>query len=128
MAGSLLNTARKDSKKYITSSGWEEDIRLETPDGLTSLETTGWATKHWINFDTDGNAANSKNAHICLDEDKLIAASYPVRNAHQEVMLRKHRVFVKDNTGIEKSYVINEHFPSETFGLIACILGDYVDN
>ena len=26
MAGSLLNTARKDSKKYITASGWEEDI------------------------------------------------------------------------------------------------------
>jgi len=128
MPGKYLLRARKDSKKYITKSGFEENIRLETPDGTTSLETTGWATKHWINFDTVGNAANSKNAHICLDEESLSLAGYPVRNANQEVYMLKHRVFVKDSSGVEKNYVVIEHFPSESFGLIVCILGDYVGN
>lgn len=128
MAGSLLNRARKDAKKYVTKGGFEETIFLETPDGLTSLETTGFASKHWINFDTDGNAANSKNAHICLDEDKLALANYPVRNSNQEVFLLKHRVTVKDSSGIEKKYVVIESFPDETLGLIVCILGDYAAN
>lgn len=128
MAGSLLNRARKDAKRYVTKGGFQETITLETSDGSMSIETTGFASKHWINFDTDGNAANSKNAHICLDEDKLVAAGYPVRNSDKEVYLLKHRVSVKDSSGEVKTYVIIESFPDETLGLIVCILGDYGTN
>lgn len=128
MPGSLLNRARKDSKKYVTTGGFEENICIQTPDGLKSLSTTGFVSKHWINFDTDGNAANSKNAHICLDEDKLVLGNYPVRNLNQEVFLLKHRVTVKDSSGLDKKYVIIETFPNETLGLIVCILGDYGTN
>lgn len=125
MAGNLLNRAKAMAKKAVTSMGFEEDITLKTPNGVTTLQTTGWATKHWINFDSDGNAINSKNAHICIDEQVLSDAGYPVRNSNQEISLRNHRVSVADSSGIVKEYSIIEVFPSETFGLIACILGDF---
>ena len=128
MSGNLLNKARRDSKKYVTKGGFQEDILLETTNGLTTLETKGFVSKHWINFDTDGSSVNSKNAHICLDEDELILGSYPIRNSDNEVSLMNHRVTTKDSTGVEKKYVIKEWFPDETLGLIVCILGDYESN
>ena len=125
MSGKLLDRARKDAKKYVTKGGFQEKITLTTPDSSISIETTGFASKHWINFDTDGNASNSKNAHICLDETELIKANYPVRNADKEVYLLRHRVAVEDSSKEVKNYVIIESFPDETLGLIVCILGDY---
>lgn len=125
MAGSILAKARRDSKKYITKGGAEEDIILTSADGNTVLPTTGWTSKHWINFDSTGNAINSKNAHITLDEDLLVAGNYPVRNSDKEVNLKGHKVTVKDSSGESKNYVIIEWLPNETLGLIACILGDY---
>lgn len=125
MRGNLLNKARRDSKKYITKGGFQEDIVLKTTDGLTTLETTGFVSKHWVSFDTDGNSANSKNAHICLSEDELVLANYPVRNSQNEVHLLNHRVSTTDSSGLVKKYVIKEWYPDETLGLIVCILGDY---
>lgn len=125
MAGKTLLKARRDAKKYVTKGGFEENIILKSADGFNTLETTGFVSKHWINFDTDGNAANSKNAHICVDEDLLVAGNYPVRNSDNEVFLRDHRVTAPDSSGVTKEYVIIEWFPDETLGLIVCILGDY---
>lgn len=128
MSGSILQKARRDARKYITRGGGEENITLTSADGLTVLETTGWNTKHWINFDTDGNSVNSKNAHISLSESLLAESNYPVRNSSGEVYLKKHRVSVSDSTGNVKEYVITEWFPNETLGIIVCILGDYESN
>lgn len=125
MAGKTLSLARVDSKKYVTAGGFEEDITLITPDGNTTLETTGFVSKHWINFDTDGAAVNSKNAHITIDEDKLSSANYPVRNSINEVSLLGHRINTKDSTNTVRNYIVIEQFPDETLGLIACILGDF---
>lgn len=128
MSGSILQKARRDARKYITRGGGEENITLTSADGLTVLETKGWVSKHWINFDTDGSSVNSKNAHITLDEALLVESNYPVRNENGEVFLRKHRVSTPDSTGIVKNYVILEWLPDETLGLIVCILGDYESN
>jgi hypothetical protein len=125
MGGNLLDRARRDSKKYITKGGFQDDIILETVDGLTTIETTGFVSKHWINFGSDGLPMNSKNAHITLDESALILLNYPVRNNDNEVHLQNHRVRTKDSTGQLKTYVIKEWYPDETLGLIACILGDF---
>lgn len=125
MAGNLLNRARKDAKKYITKGGFQDDIKLSNPDNSFVLDITGWVTKHWINFDTDGNPANSKNAHVCLDEETLLNLGYPVRNSNEEIDLFKHKVSTKDSSGVVKNYVINEWYPDETLGLIVCILGDF---
>jgi len=124
--GVLLEAARSDAKKYITEGGFESDITITTPSNfvpLTVLTTTGWATKHHLNFDTDGTQINAKNAHICLDEKTLKDAGYPVR-VNEEVRLINHQIIVKDSSGIDKNYIIKENFPDETLGLIVCVLGD----
>lgn len=128
MPGKALNRIRKHSKRIVTRGGFEENITLKSADGSQELELTGLASKHWINFDTDGAPANSKNAHITIDEDILTAAAYVYRNSDGEVHLRGHKVTVKDSTGLDKEYIILEWFPDETLGLIACILGDYESN
>ena len=123
MVGGLLQASRIDSKRYITEGGFQSDINITTPSGDVSIDTTGWATKHHLNFDTDGTQINAKNAHICLDEDKLTSAGYPVR-VNDEVNLLNHKIIVKDSSGIAKNYIIKENFPDETLGLIVCVLGD----
>lgn len=128
MSGKLLIRARRDARKHLKSGGFEETILLETVDASISIETKGWASKHWINFDADGVSVNSKNAHITLDELELVSLNYPVRNENKEVYLFNHRIFVSDSSGELKSYVIKEWFPDETLGLITCILGDYEFN
>lgn len=125
MTGKALNRIRKHSKKIVTRGGFEELITLKSADGLAILELTGFVSKHWINFDTEGNATNSKNAHITIDEDVLKTAGYPYKNADNEVYLRKHKVSTPDSSGDVKEYVILEWLPDETLGLIVCILGDY---
>lgn len=126
MSGKILEAARRDAGKIVSEIGFEENIKIQTPDGNTVLEFTGLHSKHWINFDNNGNSVNSKNAHVTIQESKLRAANYPVRNPRSgEVDLLKHKITVKDETLIEKEYVINETFPSETFGLIVCVLGNY---
>ena len=127
MSGSLLNRARKDFRKYITEGGAEESIVLTSANGF-SIQTTGWHSKHHINFDANGNAINSKNAHICIHEDDLKAKLYPVRNEAGEVHLFGHKVSAPDSSGVVKDYIIKEWLPSETFGAIVCILGDYDTN
>lgn len=125
MAGRHLQKARKDAKRYLTKSGWSEDITMTSANGLKTITIQGWATKHWINFDTDGNAANTKNAHITVSEDELLKLGYPVRNSDNEIDLKNHKIIVKDSSGLHKKYVIIEHHTNETLGLISCILGDY---
>lgn len=128
MAGKTLDKARRDAKKYVTKGGFHEDINMETVDGSVSVDITGFVSKHWINYDTDGSAVNSKNAHICIDEDALIKLNYPVRNQDDEVYLMNHRVKTTDSTGSLKSYLVKEWFPDESLGLIVCILSDYEPN
>lgn len=122
--GSILDLARRDAKRYVTSGGFETEIVLTTPDDAVTITLSGYASKHFINFDSDGSPINSKNAHICIDEDILTNAGYPVRNARNEVALLKHKVSCSDSTGSIKNYTIRENFPDETLGLIVCILGD----
>ncbi len=125
MSGNLLQLAKRDAKFFVTSGGFEESITMTTPSADKTISLTGFATKHFINFDSDGLPINSKNAHICIDENVLIAQGYPVRNPKGEVSLKNHLVSYADSTGEIKNYVIREHFPDETLGLIVCILNDY---
>lgn len=124
MSGNLFQLAKKDAKFFVSNGGFEEDIELVTPSKDKSLRLTGFATKHHINFDSDGNPVNTKNVHICIDESVLVANGYPVRNAKGEIFLKNHQVNFPDSSGIIKTYVVRENFPDETLGLIVCILGD----
>ncbi len=125
MSGFLLSAARKDAQRIITGGGFEEDITVSNPNRTISATIKGTHSKHWISFDTDGNQVNSKNAHITIVESDLTDNGFTVRNQNTgNVDLRKYIIEVKDSTDIIKKYVINETFPSETFGLIVCVLGD----
>lgn len=125
MSGKILELARRDAKNYVKSGGFEETISLSNPDGSASISLTGFATKHHINFDSDGLPINSKNAHVTIDENYLLDNDYPVRNSKGEVSLMKHRISVPDSTGVVRNYVVKENFPDETLGLIVLILGDF---
>jgi hypothetical protein len=125
MSRSILDMARKSAKRAVTKSGFQEVITLRNPDNSIEVEVNGLASKHWINFDTDGSSVNSKNAHICISEDDLTELNYPVRSLNNEVNLFNHKVIVKDSTKTDKNYIIKETFPDETLGLIVCILSDY---
>ena len=124
MSGNLLTKARKDAKK-IMKGGFSEKITLIHPVSGLTIETDGLASKHHINFDSDGLPVNSKNAHVCLDESDLLSKDYNTRDNNNEVNLLNHLVNVKDSTGNLRNYVITENFPDETIGMITCILGDY---
>lgn len=123
--GKILAAARADFKRFIEGGGFDEDIVLKTPDGATSYEVKGSASKHHINFDSDGNPINSKNAHICIVESSLIDLGIQTRNASGEVNLLKWRVDYPDSTGQIRNYIIDQTFPDETVGGVVCILGDF---
>ena len=125
MSGDLFQLAKRDAKFFVTQGGFEVDIQLTTPTSDKTVSLTGFATKHWVNFDTDGNPVNAKNVHVCIDESVLVANGYPTRNLKDEISLLKHKVSFEDSSGVVKNYVVRESFPDETFGLIVLILNDY---
>jgi hypothetical protein len=125
MPSPFLDIVRRDVKMYVNKTGYQEEIEMTTPDGSMTINITGWAVKHHISFDSDGNQVNTKNARATIDEQVLVAKGYPTRNVQQEIALIKHRVSYKDSSGIVKHYYVRESFPDETLGMICLILGDY---
>lgn len=128
MSGRLLESARKIAQRHVTKGGFEENITISTPPNATvpnSIQTTGLASKHWINYDENGAPINSKNAHICISETDLTEKGFYVRNKNEEVNMLRYIVSVKDSSGGTKEYEVIEQHPNETMGLIVLILGDY---
>jgi hypothetical protein len=127
MAGSILEKARRDAARFTQSGGFEVDITLTAPDGLTSVDITGLHTRHHQAFDSDGMPANILNMHVGISEKKLTELGYPVRNAADQVDLYQHRVQCADATGTIRKYVVNEQYPDEGLGHIVLILGSAED-
>jgi len=120
---SILDNIRADIKT-ITEN--DEDFAVEitfTAPDLTVAVINGLHTKHHMSINTEGQMVNSKNTHISFSEASLPLA-YPLRNAAGEVNLKRHKISVKDSTGIVKNYTVAEWFPDETVGLIVCLLND----
>lgn len=124
MSGNILQAAIQDAKKFTTSGGFETDIIIENPPGSIQANLKGLAAKHHISFDTEGNPINSKNVHISIDENQLVASNYPVR-VNNEISLLGHKITYADSTGNTRQYLIEQTLPDEVLGLIVCILGDY---
>ena len=125
MNGRILELAKREARRAVNSLGFEQDIRLLTPDETIEISLKGLFTKHHISFDTDGGMVNSQNSHICLSEKDLIDLSFPHRNSSNKVSLLKCKVFCIDSSENEKKYIIKKNFPDETLGLIVCILSEY---
>lgn len=122
--GSVLDRARVDAQRIITSGGFEVDITLTPPLPDSPLAVKGLASKHWIDIQTDGIDANTKNTHITIVEKDLTDNAYPVRDGNDQVNMEGHQVDYIDSTGTSKSNTIIEAYPDETLGLIVAILND----
>lgn len=122
---SLLQLAKRDSRNFVTKGGFETAITVTTPAQDKTVTLTGFATKHWLNFDSDGNPINSKNVHVCLSETDLVKAGFQVRTAKGEIKLLNYFVSFADSSGLTKDYIVGENMPDETLGLIVLILRDY---
>ena len=125
MAGIILQAAKRDAKRFVKAGGFEVDIHIKTPDNQLWADIKGLATKHHINFDTDGQPVNSKNVHICIDESDLESETMPIRDSDGEVNLLNYRVRFADSSGVDRDYVVLQNYPDEVLGLIVCILGDF---
>jgi hypothetical protein len=121
---SLVALAKADIQRITSNqNGWGVSLAFTAPSGETAT-ITGTHSKHHLGTDTDGNRVNVKNASAAFSEQLLNDLAYPVRNSDGEVYLPGHKLYVKDSTGFEKSYVIREWYPDETVGFIVVILGD----
>ena len=126
MSGKILELARSASKFAMSQSGFEEDVTIISPNGSSTAEVQGLATKHYIGFNEVGAQISSKNAHVCVYESDLVGLNYPVRDSNNEISLYRHRVNVADSTGNVKNYIVTEQYPNESLGFIVLILGSYV--
>lgn len=119
-----LERATRDVHRYTSKGGFHVEITFTAPGGATA-KVSGLAAKHHLGIDADGLTINSKTAHVSVSEQEFINAGYVIRDASGEVDFKKHLVFYKDSTGLEKKYTVSEPFADETVGLITMILNDY---
>lgn len=121
---SLIETAQQDWQRFTSNTDeFGVELSFTSPTGETAT-VNGLHTKHHLSVSPEGVAVNSKNAHVCVSEALLTAASYPVRNSDGEVSMKAHSVSCKDSTGTAKTYVVQQAFQDETVGVIVLILGD----
>lgn len=128
MNGRLFELVKKDAKRFINSQGYQVDIEMTTPDNTQTINISGWAVKHHVSFDSDGNQVNTKTVRATVDESVLSSLGYPVRTLKGEIRLINHVVSFKDSSGELKSYIVRENFPDENLGIIVMLLGDYKRN
>lgn len=123
---SLFDLVKRDAKRYVNAGGYQLDITMYTPDKSKTIDITGWAVKHVISFDSDGNQVNTKISRVTVDEDVLVANGITVRNAKGEIALLNYKVQFVDSSGVLRSYNVREQLPDQNFGLIMLILEDAI--
>ena len=120
----VFELAKRDAKLAINTNSF--DIEMLTPDKQKSIKITGWAIKHVISFDSDGNQVNTKISRITVDEATLVAKGITVRNKRGEIALLNYKVKFKDSSGELRSFNVREQLPDQNFGLIMLILEDAI--
>lgn len=123
-----INRAIRDARRFITNGGFNVSITLTPNNGGDDVVVQGVTSRHNIEFDQEGYPINSTNAHVVLVESVLTEAGITVRNGRDEVALEGFLMSYIDGTGTSRTYKIVETRPSETFGLIICIMGRYGTN
>ena len=113
--------------RRLSVSSFNIEITFNAPSPSTETATIkGIATNNAITFETDGQDAIGHSVHISFSEAELVAANanYPVRATTGEsaglVDLLGHRASFIDANGTTQNYVITNHYPDNTVGIIAC--------
>jgi hypothetical protein len=125
MTGPLLQHVRGLAAAIATTGGFAITATLTTPDNATSLAVTGLGTGTWMVFEDmrQQKPVNSKSNSFDIPISQLIAANYPYGNLQGEPDLRKHKVIVTDDGGLQGTFTIVEDHYNATFGLFVVILG-----
>lgn len=124
---SLIDQARIDTGAILRGQ-FSVPITLISPDSQVAT-VRGIHNKTSEAVDPrSGIKVNSKHAAVTIYETDITDDNdtYPIR-CKGEVNFKEHKVKVKDSTGLEKTYKVNEWFPDETVGIIVLILGKYAD-
>lgn len=123
----FYDQVKKDIEQITSNTDeWAVTITFISPSLVTAI-ITGLRSKIHLGVDTDGAMINSRKSHISFSEKFLIDAGYPVRNGDDEIAIIGHRVNVGDSRGVIKKFIVQNVFPDETVGLIACTLEDFKD-
>lgn len=120
---SLYDRAYNDIATITSNTNeWGTAIQLTNLVG-ESCNITGTRSKHHLGVDNMGNSVNTKNAHISFHESQVISQGFTIRDGNGDVAIKGFTATLEDSTGNNSNYVIKEFYPSETVGLIVCILG-----
>jgi hypothetical protein len=121
--------ARADMQVYLKKE-WAVDIVLTAPaPGSEIASVTGFSSLHNLQIDPEtGNPVDSRNAHVSVSEAAILEGNpdYPTR-INDEPYLKDHLVRFSDASGKEHEFIIDRNFVNETFNVIVCILGEYVN-
>lgn len=117
--GDILNRAIRDARRYVERGGFQTEITLTTPDGMTSHTFDAMATRHHYNVDSEGYEINSTNVYVTIMYQRLVELEYPFLTDN-EVNLYNHTVSYIDISGLSKSYKIKDTRPDEVLGDIVC--------
>jgi len=122
----LTELSISHAKTFTTDSNhWGVEMTFTAPTAET-VTFNGLHVRHNTRYDQESGAlVSGRNASVTVSESELTDASYPVRDADDDVSLLNHRVSVADSTTTVREYVIREWFPDEKLGIIVCILGDF---
>lgn len=123
--GRTLTLARRDARRILTEMGFETEVTFTS--GETIVRVNALTPVHHLSFDTEGQAVNTKNAHITVSEEALLEAGFSTRNTEGEVYMRGVLVSFSDSTGEQKTYTVKENHADETLGVIMLILGSYAE-
>lgn len=111
--------------KRFSQGGFSAEITFTNPTATKTVVVKGLISKHNLSINPEtGLPVSTKNVHISVAESVLIAAGYTTR-VNSEISLKFHKVSFTDASGSSFAFLIDDVMPSETLGLIVCILGSY---
>lgn len=125
----LLDLVKRDAARITTNiaTGWAAQLFITSP-ASEEITINGLYSNHRITVDGEGKQDNAKNVHCSFAESEIVALGFSVRNSRNEVDLKGYTVRVDLNVDDVPSpgitYLFREWWPSETTGLIVCLLGD----
>lgn len=122
----ILDLARRHVREITgnVAGGFAVPATFIAPGGET-VTGAGLHKKVWTADQLPGEQAiNARTAAFSMAEQIFIDAGYPYRDTKGEVLLKGHKVLVKDYRMVY-TYKVKEWFPDETLGLIVCILEDF---
>ncbi len=125
----LRDLAVRDIARITTNidSGFAAQLFITAPTSDT-FTINGLQSNHRITVDGEGKQDNAKNVHCSFSESEVVALGISIRNSRNEVHLKDYTVRIDLNVaGVPSpgiTYRIREWWPSETTGLIVCLLGD----